>query len=236
MTAALAAADGSAEARERFLTPLTDDPLVNSLLILHELHPQDTRTRVAAALERVRPYLASHGGNVALVALEDDRARLRLEGNCDGCPSSAITMKLAVEKSIQEAAPEVEHIEIEPASRMAPWTPDSKAVAAPASAEWMALCPLPEFNGGNLATAELSGTKLILCRVGETLYAYRNSCPSCGAAFDGATVRDAVLACAACQRNYDIRRAGRSVDDDLYHLAPLPLLAEDRVVRISIPA
>ena len=78
-----------------------------ALLILHGLHPLDVETRIARALDRVRPYLGSHGGDVKLLGVTDGVVHLRLEGSCHGCPSSTVTMKLAIEKAIEEAAPEV---------------------------------------------------------------------------------------------------------------------------------
>lgn len=89
------------------------DGLVASLLLLHDLHPEDTESRVLRALDGVRPYLGSHGGDVQLLGVADGVVRLRLEGSCHGCPSSAVTMKLAIEKAIEEAAPEVLGIEVE---------------------------------------------------------------------------------------------------------------------------
>ncbi len=101
---------GSGELFGRF----ADDPLVASLLLLHGLHPLSVEERILAALEKVRPHLGSHGGDVRLLDIgEDGVVRLRLEGACHGCPSSAITMKLAVERAIEEAAPEVVRIEVE---------------------------------------------------------------------------------------------------------------------------
>jgi Fe-S cluster biogenesis protein NfuA len=95
---------------------MVDDGLVASLLILHGLHPEDLANRVEEALEGVRPYLATHGGNVELLGVDDDQGAvlIRLLGSCDGCPSSSVTLKLAVEKAIFEAAPEVGRIEVEP--------------------------------------------------------------------------------------------------------------------------
>lgn len=92
----------------------TADPLVASLLLLHGLHPLAVEDRILAALEKVRPHLGSHGGDVRFLGIsENGVVRLRLEGACHGCPSSAITMKLAVEKAVEEAAPEVTRIEVE---------------------------------------------------------------------------------------------------------------------------
>jgi Fe-S cluster biogenesis protein NfuA len=89
------------------------DELVSSLLLLYDLHPVDTETRVRAALEQVRPYLKSHSGNVEFLGLADGVVHLRLEGHCHGCPSSTITLRTTIEKAIYEAAPDVAGIEVE---------------------------------------------------------------------------------------------------------------------------
>ncbi len=91
---------------------IATDPKVAPLLLLHGLHPQALMTRIERALERVRPYLASHGGSVELVGVEEGRVRLRLQGSCDGCPSSSATMKGAIEEAILAAAPDAAGIEV----------------------------------------------------------------------------------------------------------------------------
>jgi len=97
------------------MAALVADDLVASLLVLHGLHPDDLAARVEQALEGVRPYLATHGGNVELLGVDDELGAvlIRLLGSCDGCPSSSITLKLAVEQAIAEAAPEVVRIVVE---------------------------------------------------------------------------------------------------------------------------
>jgi Fe-S cluster biogenesis protein NfuA len=100
----LAQANGLAEG-------FVDDELVAHLLLLHGLHPVPLADRVTQALAEVRPYLATHGGDVELLGVgEDGVAHLRLKGSCSGCPSSAITLKSAVEEAIHKAAPDVEDI------------------------------------------------------------------------------------------------------------------------------
>ena len=107
------------------LERLADDELVAGLMLVHGLHPYDVRARVEQALERVRPYLGSHGGNVELLDVTDDGVvALRLPGSCDGCASTAQTLKLAVERAIEAAAPEVVRIDVaagpEPAGTVIP--------------------------------------------------------------------------------------------------------------------
>ena len=90
------------------------DDLVAGLLALHDLHPVDTETRVQRALDGVRPYLGSHAGGVTLLGVGDDLVvRLRLEGTCDGCPASMVTVKSAIEGAVAAAAPEVAAVEVE---------------------------------------------------------------------------------------------------------------------------
>jgi Fe-S cluster biogenesis protein NfuA len=99
---------------------LTGDELVSHLLLVHDLHPVDVQTRVAQALEDVRPYLGSHGGDVELLTVEDGVARLRLNGTCDGCPSSAVTLQHSIETAILRAAPELERVEADGAEEAGP--------------------------------------------------------------------------------------------------------------------
>jgi len=95
------------------LHKLAEDPLVESLLLLHDLHPLDVDARIQRALDRVRPYLGSHAGGVEYLGVADGVARLRLEGSCNGCPSSTATVQLAIEGAVQDAAPEVTDVVVE---------------------------------------------------------------------------------------------------------------------------
>jgi Fe-S cluster biogenesis protein NfuA len=88
------------------------DPLVSQILMLHGLHPVDLPTRVEKALEKVRPLLHSHGGDVELLSIENGLVRLRLEGSCHGCPSSTMTLKNAIQEAIYEFAPDVSGLDV----------------------------------------------------------------------------------------------------------------------------
>lgn len=89
------------------------DDMVSNLLLLYGLHPLDMESRVLQALDKVRPYLRSHGGDVELLSITDGAVRLALQGSCDGCASSAMTLKLAIEEAIYEAAPDIIALEVE---------------------------------------------------------------------------------------------------------------------------
>src|SRR4029453_2993410 len=99
---------------QQLIDRLADDPLISSLLVLHGLHPLDLETRVRHALESVKPRLGLHGGDVDLISVTPEGVvKLRLEGNCHGCPSSQITLKSSIEEAIYAAAPDVSALEVE---------------------------------------------------------------------------------------------------------------------------
>lgn len=89
------------------LAQIAGDDLVSNVLSLHGIHPVAIEARVAAAIEKSRPYLKSHGGNVELASIEDGTVHVRLEGTCGSCSSSSETLKNHVEDAIYQAAPEV---------------------------------------------------------------------------------------------------------------------------------
>ena len=109
------------------LEDLRRDDLVASLLLVHGLHTDPLDVRIEAALAKVRPLLGAHGGDVELLDIDSDAGavRLRLLGSCDGCPSSAVTLRLAVERSIVEAAPEIVIFDVEQPSVDVPGIPVS---------------------------------------------------------------------------------------------------------------
>ena len=96
---------------------LVNDKVVRGLLLIHDLHPADLETRLREALDQVRPYLQSHGGNVELISLTGQGARLRLQGTCKSCASSAVTLELAIRHAIEEACPDLAGFEVEGIAR-----------------------------------------------------------------------------------------------------------------------
>jgi Fe-S cluster biogenesis protein NfuA/nitrite reductase/ring-hydroxylating ferredoxin subunit len=242
---------------DELLDRLAADDLVASLLAVHGLHPDAVETRVARALDSVRPYLGSHGGDVELLGLTDDgRVRLRMLGSCDGCPSSSVTLTLAVETAIREAAPEVSGIEVEEApaadardASVIPVTALRSRLDAGASSpirsggvDWTTVDGLGDLAPGEVDVFSVAGVAVVGTRIGTELYAYRDRCPSCdGSLANGVVARrlggaagDAVLRCPTCNGHYDVRHAGRGLDGTGLHLEPVPLLVRDGVVALAV--
>jgi Fe-S cluster biogenesis protein NfuA len=112
---------------------LAEDDLIGSLLVLYGLHPLDLETRVRLALDRVRPYLRSHGGGVELLGVAEGVVRLRMQGSCDGCPLSAATLRSAIEEAIHDKAPDVTAIQVEAESNGTSGVGGRPRVALPVS-------------------------------------------------------------------------------------------------------
>jgi Fe-S cluster biogenesis protein NfuA/nitrite reductase/ring-hydroxylating ferredoxin subunit len=234
------------------LASLAADELVSSLLLVHGLHPYSVEERVQRALDGVRPYLGSHGGDVALLEVTDEGVvRLQLLGSCDGCASSSVTLELAVEDAIYAAAPEVVHIDVEekagPAAQgVIPVESLTARLRAPESSGgvvWAAAARLDELAVGELHRTPVAGLDLLLCRLLSGVYAYRDACAACGATFEGAglqrapsTPGSAVLTCHTCGAHFDIRRAGTDLQVPERHLEPVPLLERDGVVEVAVRA
>lgn len=70
-----------------------------------------TRENVETTLDEMRPYLMADGGNVELVEIDGPIVKLRLQGACGSCPSSAMTLRMGIERRLREMIPEIAEIE-----------------------------------------------------------------------------------------------------------------------------
>ena len=139
--------------------------------------------------------MESHGGNVELLGIEDGMAQLRLTGSCDGCAASASTLELAVERELQEAAPDLMGMAVEGAVEqevtgmplpMVVGGAEPADARAPASlSDWLPLDGAGELQPGELRGAEVGGERLVVANVEGTLLAYRDACVACGAPLEG---------------------------------------------------
>lgn len=99
---------------------LHSDPVVNHLLdtyIEDDEAPPDVDAMIDAALDEIRPYVHSHGGEMEALDVDKENGivRLRLMGSCHGCPSSSITLTDGVEKRLKEKWPGFRKLEVEDA-------------------------------------------------------------------------------------------------------------------------
>jgi len=110
----MAVIEGAREAGATILDELSQDGAVASLLLIHDLYPVGLQERVQEALDTVRPYMESHGGDVELLELTAEGvARLALQGSCHGCAASRATLETAIRQALEEHCPDLAGIEVE---------------------------------------------------------------------------------------------------------------------------
>jgi Fe-S cluster biogenesis protein NfuA/nitrite reductase/ring-hydroxylating ferredoxin subunit len=223
-------------AGEALRDELAADGVVASLLLIHDLYPVPLEERVAQALERVRPYMESHGGDVELLGVVDGVAHLRLNGSCRSCRASSATLELAVRQALEEMAPDLHGMEVEGVVEPAeePATTGMPLPMAPASPAWFDLDGVAALQPGRLAAVDAAAAPLVVANVDGTLLAYHNACAGCGKRLDAGELAGGVLSCPSCGRRFALPQAGRALGAETLQLQPVPLLREDGAVRVAL--
>lgn len=107
--------------------------------------------------------------------------------------------------------------------------------------------PIPELTGlgdGQVAGFVVAQTAILGCRVGTDLFAFADRCGRCQESLAGASlgrvlgggIGEAALGCPRCGAHFQVRRAGVCLESTELHLDPLPLLVNDGVASVAVPA
>jgi Fe-S cluster biogenesis protein NfuA/nitrite reductase/ring-hydroxylating ferredoxin subunit len=240
----------------RIAVSMSEDPLVATLLLIHDLHPVPLADRVQAALDSVRPYMESHGGDVELLGLDSGVARIHLRGSCSDCSASSVTLELAIKQALEDAAPDLVGLEVEgvapqtvngtglpmvtgsspPSGMELPILMSDSPQPAPKGPAWFEVSSVGELANGTVVPVAVAGSPLLIANVDGTLLAYRDVCSACGGTVHDGELLNGALACRHCERSYFLPRAGRSLDDDRIQLEPIPLLREEGRVKVALAA
>jgi Fe-S cluster biogenesis protein NfuA/nitrite reductase/ring-hydroxylating ferredoxin subunit len=230
------------ESARQVLFELVDDPVVHMLLSLHGIVRPDPVTHANQVLEQVRPQLHSHGGDVTLVRIEDGTAFVRLEGACNGCSMSSVTLRNLVEESLVQGVPAVTAVEVVAAEP----TPTLISVESlfpgrdPAAEGWVLLGPAADLPVDDLSTATLSNdgrsVEVIVVNLGQRLSAYLNECahqamPLTEAVLD---VSNGTLTCPWHGFCFDAT-SGECLSAPGAQLEQLPLRIDDGDVWVRVP-
>ena len=211
----------NAEALRRLIRALRSDPaalaamkqasmdeIVYAVLRRYEILKASVNERVEQALERVRPMLMSHGGDVELVAVRPPAVEVRFKGACDGCPASALTFHAGVKKAVQETCPEITDI-VQVKGMSAPAENSVRFIspfAIRAEGDWIPAGALSDLPEGRVLSMELGGQKVILARNGASVTCYQNACAHLGFPIHDGEVESGIITCPHHGFQYDLAR------------------------------
>jgi nitrite reductase/ring-hydroxylating ferredoxin subunit len=161
-----------------------------------------------------------------------------------------MTLKLAIEDAVRDAAPDVTSILVEGEITNTASAPAGLSGALPLvtlesntanrrvlpdDVVWEEILALDALPAGGVGLFPASDRGLLCCRLDDTFYAYGDHCPACGERLEAATLTGTTLQCAICGQAYDVIKAGRGLDRPDLHLEPFPLLREHGRARVALP-
>ena len=221
------------------------DPAIRTLLELYDLMPQTEEQQVQKALDRVRPYIHSHGGEVELLGVKDGIVRVRLAGSCHGCSGSAVTLRRGVEEALKADLPgfkALEEVEEPP-----PPTADPSFISLEEVAEalgkpiFLDAVRLEEVSPGSMKGVMLEAVNVLICNVDGEVYALQNACQGRGLPLDMGELRGETIICRWHGCRYDARTGKAIPGGDDRHMAEVdlelfPVAVTEDVIQVAVNA
>ncbi|MFC4945123.1 NifU family protein [Pseudonocardia sp. GCM10023141] len=224
------------------LFELVDDPAVHMLLSLHGIIRPDPVTMANRVLVEVRPQLQSHGGDVSLDRIEDGIAYVRLEGACNGCSMSSVTLRNLVEGALVAGVAAITGVEVlpnEPSPTLI--SVDSLFMGPdPESEGWVKAAPASDIAVGAVSSLSLTSASgahadVIVVNIEQRLTAYQNACAHEGLPLDNALLdtSNGTLTCPWHGFCYDAS-SGECLSAPGAQLEQLPLRVDDGHIWIRV--
>jgi Fe-S cluster biogenesis protein NfuA/nitrite reductase/ring-hydroxylating ferredoxin subunit len=231
-------------ALELILAGRPDDPIAQAVLSMYELAPVDDQIQVEEALDEIRPYVESHGGEVKLLSVEDGVVHIEMSGSCQGCAGSAITLRRGIEERLRERYPGFrEVVAHDPAGGadsqlLQLETPQLLQIEGLRRPRFESVALMDELTEGEVRAAELDGVSVLVVKVAGEPFAFKNACPQepeRHLALDGGRLAGNVLVCPWHNCAYDAR-TGRRVDDRPGEpgLSVVPVALEAGMVKVAV--
>jgi len=213
----------------------TDDPLLHALLSMYGFEAVEPELLAEEALDEVRPYIESHGGEVELLGVADGVVRVRLRGACAGCAGSAMTLRRGIEQALREHLPGFREVVAEEDA-----APGIGGIALPmADARrpvFVDVARDSELAEGELRAVGAGGAAVLLARHRGEVYALRNGCGVDGLPLEGGRLTaEGVLVCPWHNCAYDVR-SGARVDEEpgAPRLGVLPVAVRDGMLKVAV--
>jgi Fe-S cluster biogenesis protein NfuA/nitrite reductase/ring-hydroxylating ferredoxin subunit len=197
-----------------------EDDGVNVLFTLYDQLPLVEEAQVEDALELVRPYIHSHGGEVEVLKVEDGVVHLMLKGSCQSCSASSDTLKRGVETALREGFAGFKGVVVHEADEPPhegwidlPMVTNAASRTKPQGPVFRQVARLSDLPTDRAAVVSVEGRSVLLVRSGAQAYAYDPACPGCTMSLEGAKLSGNVLVCPWQNCAYDVR-SGRRADGE----------------------
>lgn len=226
-----------------------EHPVAQALLSMYDLAPVEEQILVEEALDQVRPYIESHGGELELLEVEDGVVHVQLSGSCSGCAASAITLKRGVEEALKER--------YENFKELVSHEPEGDGAAkeqnggGPQLLQIEGLEPkrklrrpvfedagtLEDLAPGEMKAVEVDGESVLTVNVDGEPYAFKNYCPSDDRRLplDGGRLSGNVVVCPWHNCGYDARSGKRADNEtDKPDLVVIPIAVRDGKLQVAV--
>jgi Fe-S cluster biogenesis protein NfuA/nitrite reductase/ring-hydroxylating ferredoxin subunit len=226
-----------------------EDSVIRTLLVFYDLLPGDPFLQAEKALDTVRPYIHSHGGEVELLEVVDGTVHLRLSGACQGCAGSAITLQRGVEQALSAGMPGFQGIEVHEApaefgkatpgglisfDEVQPVQPEArpKGLNAPV---FKAVARLDDLAPGKTLPVAAEGRQALLANVDGEVYAVGVECPGTEIPLTFGELDGARLTCPWHGEVFDVR-SGKCVEaarEEGQRIPVYPVAIVDGEIRLA---
>lgn len=215
-------------ALERIVAGDLEHPLAHALLAMYGLAPVDDELLTEEALDEVRPYIRSHGGEVDLLSVEDGVVHVAMSGACQGCAGSAITLRRGVETALREHLPGFRELVAHEQPNVIQL---EDRLRRPVFAD---VAELAELGPGDLRAVTVDGVSVLLANVEGEVYAFRNGCAIDGLPLEGARLTETVLVCPWHNCAYDARTGKRADEPEAASLVVVPVALTNGSVKVAV--
>jgi Fe-S cluster biogenesis protein NfuA/nitrite reductase/ring-hydroxylating ferredoxin subunit len=217
-------------ALERIAAGDIGDPIAQALLQMYDLAPVDDEFLVEEALDEVRPYIHSHGGEIELLGVSDGVVHLRMSGSCAGCAASAMTLRRGVEEALRHGYPSFREVVAEEAP--APQLLQIEDLRRPVFVD---AGQASDLGPGEVRATEVDGIEVILASFEDEIYALRDGCPVDGNSLGGARLTgEGVLVCPWHNCAFDVRTGSRVDGEQAEGLTVVPVAMRDGTVQVAV--
>jgi nitrite reductase/ring-hydroxylating ferredoxin subunit/Fe-S cluster biogenesis protein NfuA len=218
------------------------DPAILTLLQLYDVLPLEPQEQVIMALETLRNEATEKGCLIEFLGVTNGIVSLRLSGACQGNSEGAINFRQKIEDTLRAGFRGFIAMEVSEPPTILPPAPgrsiiplqqlqkSAQQLKRPVFTPALALDDLPP---GSVKGVEVEGTRVLLCRVDEEIFAFHNACPGSPLPLDMGQLEGTTLHCPWHQCLFDLH-SGRRLDGGHGRLAAIPVTITAGMIQLAL--